>query len=108
MGIGIFNPNEILEEYNDVMKELAEDKQLLFIISTSNFMYGTNYQFCHAIFAEELQKVTQEQIIQSIGRVGRKEKNKLFTFRFRDNSHIIVLFVKTNTIESDNMNMLFI
>jgi hypothetical protein len=108
MGIGIFNPNEILEEYNDVMKELAEDKQLLFIISTSNFMYGTNYQFCHAIFAEELQNVTQEQIIQSIGRVGRKEKNKLFTFRFRDNTHIMVLFVKTNTIESDNMNKLFI
>jgi hypothetical protein len=55
-----------------------------------------------------LQNVTQEQIIQSIGRVGRKEKNKLFTFRFRDNSHIIVLFVKTNTIEADNMNKLFI
>ena len=108
MGIGIFNPNEILEEYNDIMKELAEDKQLLFIISTSNFMYGTNYQFCHAIFAEELNNVTQEQIIQSIGRVGRKEKNKLFTFRFRDNSHITLLFVKNNTIEADNMNLLFI
>ena len=108
MGIGIFNPNEILEEYNDTMKELAEDKQLLFIISTSDFMYGTNYQFCHAIFAEELENVTQEQIIQSIGRVGRKEKNKLFTFRFRDNSRIIDLFVKTNTLEADNMNRLFI
>jgi len=108
MGIGIFNPSEILEEYNDIMKELAEDKQLLFIISTSDFMYGTNYQFCHAIFAEELSNVTQEQIIQSIGRVGRKEKNKLFTFRFRDNNRIIDLFVKTNTTEADNMNKLFI
>jgi hypothetical protein len=108
MGIGMFNPNEIIEEYNDTMKELAEDKQLLFIISTDEFMFGTNYQFCHAIFAEELTNVTQEQIIQSIGRVGRKEKNKLFTFRFRDNSRIIDLFVKTNTLEADNMNKLFI
>jgi len=108
MGIGIFNPNEIIEEYNDTMKELAEDKQLLFIISTDEFMYGTNYQFCHAIFAEELTNVTQEQIIQSIGRVGRKEKNKMFTFRFRDNTRIIDLFVKTNTLEADNMNKLFI
>ena len=108
MGIGIFNPIEVNEEYNDIMKELAEDKQLLFIISTGDFMYGTNYQFCHAIFAEELTNVTQEQIIQSIGRVGRKEKNKLFTFRFRDNSRIIDLFVKTNTLEADNMNKLFI
>lgn len=108
MGIGIFNPNEIVEEYDDTMKELAEDKQLLFIISTDEFMFGTNYQFCHAIFAEELTNVTQEQIIQSIGRVGRKEKNKLFTFRFRDNSRIIDLFVKSNTLEADNMNKLFI
>ena len=108
MGIGIFNPTEVIEEYNDIMKELAEDKQLLFIISTGDFMYGTNYQFCHAIFAEELTNVTQEQIIQSIGRVGRKEKNKLFTFRFRDNSRIIDLFVKSNSLEADNMNKLFI
>ena len=108
MGIGIFNPNDIVPEYNDIMKELAEKKQLLFIISISDYIYGTNYQFCHAILAEELTNLTMEKYIQAIGRVGRKEKNKLFTFRFRDNTKIIKLFVKTDTIEADNMNKLFI
>ena len=108
MGIGVFNPVESMEEYNDIMKELAEQKQLIFIISNSDYIYGTNYQFCHAILAEELTELTQEKIIQAIGRVGRKEKNKKFTFRFRDNSRIIDLFVKTNSIESYNMNKLFI
>ena len=108
MGIGIFNPRANIPEYNDIMKELAEQKQLIFIISISDYIYGTNYQFCHAILAEELTNLTMEKYIQAIGRVGRKEKNKLFTFRFRDNSKIIKLFVKTDSIEADNMNKLFI
>ena len=108
MGIGVFDPDHILNEYNDIMNELADQKQLLFIISISDFIFGTNHQFCHAIFSDELTEITQEKIIQAIGRVGRKEKNKKFTFRFRDDIRIIDLFVKTNTIESDNMNKLFI
>jgi hypothetical protein len=32
--------------------------------------------------------MTQEKIIQAIGRVGRKEQNKTFTFRFRDDKLI--------------------
>jgi len=108
MGIGIFNPRDNNPEYNDTVKELAEQKQLLFIISISDYIYGTNYQFCHAILAEELTNLTMEKYIQAIGRVGRKEKNKLFTFRFRDNSKIIKLFVKSDSIEADNMNKLFI
>lgn len=105
LGIGIFNPEIV--DYNDIMKELAENKKLGVILAGSDYIYGTNYQFCHAYISEDLMKMTQEKIIQSIGRVGRKEKNKTFTFRFRDDSIIDKLFIQTTNIESNNMNRLF-
>ena len=105
LGIGIFNP--FISDYNDIMKELAENKKLGVILAGSDYIYGTNYQFCHAYISEDLLNMTQEKIIQAIGRVGRKDKNKTFTFRFRDNSIIHKLFTQTSTIESQNMNRLF-
>jgi hypothetical protein len=108
MGIGIFNPEEHMGEYNDIMKELAENKYLLCILATPDYIYGTNYQLCHAILTEEMtEHITQEKIIQAIGRVGRREKNKLFRFIFKNNSIIKKLFIKDNLIESHNMNILF-
>jgi hypothetical protein len=105
LGVGIFNPSS--GDYNDIMKELSEQKKLGVIIAGSDYIYGTNYQFSHAYIAEDLLKMTREKIIQAIGRVGRKEQNKTFTFRFRENELIPRLFMKGNTLESDNMNKLF-
>ena len=105
LGVGIFNPNS--GDYNDIMKELSEQKKLGVIIAGSDYIYGTNYQFSHAYIAEDLLKMTREKIIQAIGRVGRKEQNKTFTFRFRENELIPKLFMKGNLLESYNMNKLF-
>ena len=105
LGVGIFNPNS--GDYNDIMKELSEQKKLGVIIAGSDYIYGTNYQFSHAYIAEDLLKMTREKIIQSIGRVGRKEQNKTFTFRFRENELIPKLFMKGDLLESDNMNKFF-
>ena len=112
MGIGIFNPEEHMGDYNDIMKELAELQYLLCILATPDYIYGTNYQLCHAILTDEMSDyMTQEKIIQAIGRVGRREKNKLFTFRFITTSTstniIKKLFIKDNFLESINMNILF-
>ena len=106
MGVGVFNPQS--GDYNDLMKDLSEQKKLGVILASSDFIYGTNYQFCHAYIAEDLCKMTQEKIIQAIGRVGRKEQNKTFTFRFRDNRLIRSLFVQESTLEREQMNKLFI
>ena len=106
MGIGVFNPQS--SDYNDLVKELSEQKKLGVILASSDFIYGTNYQFCHAYIAEDLCKMTQEKIIQAIGRVGRKEQNKTFTFRFRDDKLIRSLFIQENTLETKQMNQLFI
>jgi hypothetical protein len=112
MGIGVFNTNmdsneNKLDDYNDIMKELAEQKKLLFMIAGSEYINGTNFQFDHGYLADDIININQETIIQAIGRVGRKEKNKTFTFRFRDSSVIKSLFIKDNHIESINLNKLF-
>jgi hypothetical protein len=109
MGIGIFNTSDEfkLDDYNDIMKELADQKKLLFMIAGSEYINGTNFQFDHGYLADDIVNINQETIIQAIGRVGRKEKNKTFTFRFRDSSVIQALFIKKDDIESSNMNKLF-
>jgi hypothetical protein len=110
MGIGVFTmgSSELkLDDYNDIMKELADQKKLVFMIAGSEYINGTNFQFDHGYLADDIININQETIIQAIGRVGRKEKNKTFTFRFRDASVIKSLFVKDNHIEALNLNKLF-
>ena len=111
MGIGIFNSNtdsfDLKDDYNDIMKELADQKKLVFMIAGSEYINGTNFQFYHGYLADDIININQETIIQAIGRVGRKEKNKTFTFRFRDTNVIKALFVKESYIESININKLF-
>ena len=106
MGIGVFNNHSEKDDYNDIMKELADQKKLLFMIAGSEYINGTNFQFYHGYLADDI-IINQETIIQAIGRVGRKEKNKTFTFRFRDPTVIKSLFVKRDHIESINLNQLF-
>jgi hypothetical protein len=106
LGIGIFNP--VSNEYNELITELSEQKRLGVILANSDYIYGTNYQFCHAYIATDLKNMTQEKIIQAIGRVGRKEKNKRFTFRFQDNSLIPVLYSNGNPMERNKLNELFL
>jgi hypothetical protein len=107
MGIGVFNSTSDKDDYNDIMKELADQKKLIVMIAGSEYINGTNFQFDHGYLADDIININQETIIQAIGRVGRKEKNKAFTFRFRDTSVIKSLFVKSNHIEAINMNKLF-
>jgi hypothetical protein len=107
MGIGVFNSTIDKDDYNDIMKELADQKKLVVMIAGSEYINGTNFQFDHGYLADDIININQETIIQAIGRVGRKEKNKAFTFRFRDTSVIKSLFVKSNHIEATNLNKLF-
>lgn len=108
MGIGIFTNSNA--EYNRIIKILADNKQLLLIIAESDYIYGTNYQFSHVFLGKDLENISFEKIIQSIGRVGRKEKNKEYTFRFRNDKHSELLFKSNETMEIEcmNMNKLFI
>jgi hypothetical protein len=52
--------------------------------------------------------MTQEKLIQALGRVGRKNIQKSYSIRLRDNAIVEKLFTEEeNKIEVRNMNRLF-
>ena len=90
------------------MKELAEKQKLYLIIASSDYIYGTNYQFCHGYVGKDLSDMTQEKSIQAMGRVGRNKIQQEYSVRFRDNDLIKKLFLPCNNKpEVANMNRLF-
>jgi hypothetical protein len=106
MGIGVFT-NHTSIAYTEIMKQLADEQKLYLIIASSDYIYGTNYQFCHGYISKDM-SLTQEKIIQALGRVGRNGIQQEYTIRLRDESQILKLF----TAEADkpevlNMNRLF-
>ena len=106
MGIGVFTHHENIA-YTEIMKKLADQQKLYMIISSSDYIYGTNYQFCHAYISKDMD-LTQEKIIQAMGRIGRNKIQQDYTVRFRDDNQILKLFTSdTEKPEIINMNKLF-
>jgi hypothetical protein len=106
MGIGVFINHDNIT-YTEIMKKLADQQQLYMIIASSDYIYGTNYQFCHGFLSKDLD-LTQEKVIQAMGRIGRNNIQQTYTVRFRDDSQIAKLFTSdTEKPEVINMNLLF-
>ena len=108
LGIGVFTEHKSIA-YTEIMKKLA-DKQLLYlIIADSDYIYGTNYQFCHGYLSKDL-NMTQEKIIQALGRIGRNNIQQEYSARFRDDAQIKTLFTSFKSEDKPevlNMNILF-
>ncbi len=113
LGIGVFarttdsgvNPAET--RYMEVMKGLAQDKRLFLIIASSDYIYGTNYQFSHGFIGKDLENMTQQKTIQAIGRVGRTNVQHDYTIRFRDNDVLARLFLPAErNLEAEVMSRL--
>jgi hypothetical protein len=106
MGIGVFTNHKNIR-YTEIMKKLADEQKLYMIIASCDYIYGTNYSFCHGYLSKDL-NLTQEKIIQALGRIGRNNVQQDYTLRFRDNEHIMKLFTtETEKPEIINMNRLF-
>ena len=106
LGIGVFTNHKSIE-YIEIMKQLADQQKLYLIIASSDYIYGTNYQFCHGYISKNM-NLSQEKIIQAIGRVGRNGIQQRYTIRFRDEEPILKLFThEDNKPEVINMNRLF-
>jgi hypothetical protein len=106
MGIGVFM-NHKNKLYTEIMKQLADKQKLYLIIASSDYIYGTNYQFCHGYISKDMD-LSQEKIIQAIGRIGRNSNNQQYTIRFRCDEDINKLFsFQQNKPEVTNMNLLF-
>lgn len=108
MGIGVFLKHSN-KQYLDIMKKLASEQKLYLIIASSDYIYGTNYQFCHGYLSKNLKNMTQEKMIQAFGRVGRTSSQNDYTLRIRDDELIYKLYTKDeNKPEVRNMNKLFV
>lgn len=107
MGIGVFT-NDHNKDYTEIMKELAMQQKLYLIIASSDYIYGTNYQFCHGYISKDLINMTQYKCIQAMGRIGRNQIDKEYSIRVRDNAIIDNIFIDNGCKpEVENMNNLF-
>ena len=108
LGIGVFTEHKS-NDYTEIMKKLADKQKLYLIIADSDYIYGTNYQFCHGYLSKDL-GLTQEKIIQALGRIGRNNIQQEYSARFRDDSQIKILFTNFSAEDKPeviNMNQLF-
>ena len=103
-GIGVFK-EDMKTDYLEIMKRLAYDQSLFMIIAGGDYIYGTNYQFCHGYIDDNM---TQEKLIQAFGRIGRTNNQLDYSIRLTDNSVIAkILKQETDKREVINMNRLF-
>ena len=107
LGIGLFLESNHVQ-YKELMKKLAYNQQLYMIIASSDYIYGTNYQFCHGFIGKDLTNMTQQKTLQAMGRIGRNNIQQDYTIRFRDDSILQSLFEKQeNDLETKNIRKLF-
>ena len=109
LGIGIFtNENEANPRYMEILKKLAYEQHLYLILASSDYIYGTNYQFCHGYIGKDLLNMTQQKTIQALGRIGRSNMQQEYTIRFRDDEILRQLFKQPEyNKEAVIMNTLF-
>jgi hypothetical protein len=108
IGIGVFQTHSNVK-YMEIMKRLAYEQRLYIIIASSDYIYGTNYSFCHGFIGKDLTHMTQQKIIQSMGRIGRNKVQQEYTVRFRDDEIMMRLFKPVeHNLEAVNMSRLFV
>jgi hypothetical protein len=110
MGIGAIT-NATDQKYTDIMKTLAKHQKLYIIITATDYIYGTNYQFCHGYIGKDLEGMSQEKAIQSMGRIGRGAIQQDYTIRVRHDAilrHIFTALRSSEKPEVCAMNRLFV
>jgi hypothetical protein len=107
LGIGMFVNDSLNYDYihyNEIMKKMAIEQRLYIIIAQTDYVYGTNYQFCHGFIGKDLTNMTQQKTIQAMGRIGRNKMQQEYTLRFRNDEIIQKLFMPSNeNTEAINM-----
>jgi hypothetical protein len=110
MGVGMF-VTDFHPKYVEIMKRLAAEQRLFLILASSDYIYGTNYQFCHGFVGKDLTGMTYQKTIQAMGRIGRNHIQQEYTVRFRDDAMVSQLFLPPldgKNCEADTMNRLFV
>uniref|UniRef100_A0A6C0M025 Helicase/UvrB N-terminal domain-containing protein n=1 Tax=viral metagenome TaxID=1070528 RepID=A0A6C0M025_9ZZZZ len=106
MGIGVMTEQSNSNKtYTEIMKDLAQNQRLYLIIASTDYIYGTNYQFCHGYLGKDLCDISQEKIIQALGRIGRNKLQQEYTIRFRDDAHLLKIFQASAVAKPEVVNM---
>jgi len=106
MGIGVMTEQSNSNKtYTEIMKHLAQNQQLYLIIASTDYIYGTNYQFCHGYLGKDLSDISQEKIIQALGRIGRNKLQQEYSIRFRDDAHLLKIFQASAVAKPEVVNM---
>jgi hypothetical protein len=106
MGVGVMTEqSNSSKTYTEIMKDLAQKQRLYLIIASTDYIYGTNYQFCHGYLGKDLSDISQEKIIQALGRIGRNKLQQDYSIRFRDDAHILKIFQASATAKPEVVNM---
>ena len=107
LGIGLFMEG-IHPKYLEIVKSLAQQQNLYMIIASSDYIYGTNYSFCHGFLGKDLSNMTKQKTMQCLGRIGRGQIQQNYTVRFRDDEMLRSLFKEADrNMEAENMCRLF-
>ena len=107
LGIGLFIEN-VHPKYLEIMKTMAVQQDLFMIVASTDYIYGTNYSFCHGYLGKDLNNLTNEKTLQCFGRIGRGHIQQNYTIRCRDDPAIFRLFKKQVVKkEASNMSRLF-
>jgi hypothetical protein len=91
LGIGVLMKHKE-NKYEEIIKRLSNEQKLFIAIAGTDYVYGTNYQFCHGIIGKDLINMTPQKTLQSMGRIGRNNIQQEYTVRFRDDEMIRALF----------------
>jgi hypothetical protein len=106
MGIGVMTEQSNSNKtYTEIMKNLAQNQRLYLIIASTDYIYGTNYQFCHGYLGKDLSDISQEKIIQALGRIGRNKLQQEYSIRFRDDAHLLKIFQASPVTKPEVVNM---
>ena len=90
MGIGVFG--EECVPYKELMSRMASERELFCVIAGTDYVYGTNYQFCHGYIGKDLADMPIEKMYQALGRVGRGRQAGQYSWRLRDDSLAAKIF----------------
>ena len=106
MGIGVMTEQSNSNKtYTEILKDLAQNQRLYLIIASTDYIYGTNYQFCHGYLGKDLNDISQEKIIQALGRIGRNKLQQEYSIRFRDDAHLLKIFQASAVAKPEVVNM---
>jgi hypothetical protein len=80
LGVGVFSMKPD-NSYVELIKKMAYNQKLGRHRHVGLHL-RTNYNFCHGFLGKDLLNMTQQKIIQSIGRIGRGNIQQTYTIRF--------------------------